>query len=102
MKILESLESFWLSTGIANLSWGQLVMIGIGFLLIYLAIARKFEPLLLVPIGFGGILSNVPIADIAGASGFIGQIYNMGIATSLFPLFIFIGVGALIEGLGAA
>lgn len=97
MKILESLESFWLSTGIANLSWGQLVMIGIGFLLIYLAIARKFEPLLLVPIGFGGILSNVPIADIAGASGFIGQIYNMGIATSLFPLFIFIGVGALTD-----
>ena len=97
MKILESLESFWLSTGIANLSWGQFVMIGIGFLLIYLAIARKFEPLLLIPIGFGGILSNVPIADIAGASGFIGQIYNMGIATSLFPLFIFIGVGALTD-----
>lgn len=97
MKILESLESLRLSTGIANLSWGQFVMIGIGFLLIYLAIARKFEPLLLIPIGFGGILSNVPIADIAGASGFIGQIYNMGIATSLFPLFIFIGVGALTD-----
>ena len=97
MKILESLENFWQSTGIANLAWGQVVMIIIGFILIYLAIARKFEPLLLVPIGFGGILSNIPIADIAGASGFIGQIYQMGISTSLFPLFIFIGVGALTD-----
>ena len=97
MKILESLENFWQSTGIANLALGQVVMIVIGFLLIYLAIAKKFEPLLLVPIGFGGILSNIPIADIAGATGFIGQIYNLGISTSLFPLFIFIGVGALTD-----
>ena len=97
MKILESLDNFWQSTGIANLAWGQVVMIVIGLILIYLAIAKKFEPLLLVPIGFGGILSNIPIADIAGASGFIGQIYQMGISTSLFPLFIFIGVGALTD-----
>jgi len=97
MNILESLRNFWLSTGIANFTWGQVVMIIVGLVLIYLAIAKKFEPLLLIPIGFGGILSNVPIADIAGASGFIGQIYNMGIATSLFPLFIFIGVGALTD-----
>jgi carboxybiotin decarboxylase len=97
MNILDSLGNFWQSTGIENFSWGQVVMIIIGLVLIYLAIAKKFEPLLLIPIGFGGILSNIPIADIAGASGFIGQIYNMGIATSLFPLLIFIGVGAMTD-----
>ncbi len=97
MNIFESLKTFWFSTGIANFAWGQVVMILVGLLLVYLAIAKKFEPLLLIPIGFGGILSNIPIADIAGAGGFIGQIYDVGIATSLFPLFIFIGVGALTD-----
>jgi carboxybiotin decarboxylase len=97
MNILNSLGNFWQSTGIANFTWGQVVMIIVGMVLLYLAIVKKFEPLLLIPIGFGGILSNIPIADIAGVTGFIGQIYNMGIATSLFPLFIFIGIGALTD-----
>jgi carboxybiotin decarboxylase len=97
MKILESLTNFWQSTGVANFTWGQIVMIVVGLLLIYLAIVKRFEPLLLIPIGFGGILANIPVVGIADPGGFIGQIYEAGIATGLFPLFIFIGIGALTD-----
>lgn len=62
---MDGLLKLWQDTGIANFTWGQFVMIGIGFLLLYLAIAKKFEPLLLVPIGFGGILANIPNAGLA-------------------------------------
>jgi oxaloacetate decarboxylase beta subunit len=72
-------------------------MILISLVLIYLAIRKKFEPLLLLPIGFGGILANVPVAGIAGVGGFLGQIYGFGIATGIFPLLIFMGVGAMTD-----
>ena len=62
---MDGLLKLWQDTGVANFTWGQLVMVGIGFLLLYLAISRKFEPLLLVPIGFGGILANIPNAGLA-------------------------------------
>ena len=91
------LENLWLSTGLANFTWGQVVMIFIGLILIYLAIRKQFEPLLLLPIGFGGILANIPVAEIAGVQGFLGQIYNVGIATGIFPLLIFMGVGAMTD-----
>ncbi|PCH84172.1 MAG: glutaconyl-CoA decarboxylase subunit beta [Piscirickettsiaceae bacterium] len=87
----------WQSTGIANFEWGNVLMIGIGLLLIYLAIAKKFEPLLLLPIGFGGILANIPIAGISGPDGLLGMLYHMGVDTGLFPLLIFMGVGALTD-----
>ncbi len=87
----------WQSMGIANFTWGQLLMIAVGGLLIYLAIARKFEPLLLLPIGFGAILSNIPVAGIAGPDGMLGHIYRVGIETGVFPLLIFMGVGALTD-----
>jgi len=93
----EVLEQLWVTTGIANFEWGQLLMIGVGLLLLYLAINRKFEPLLLVPIGFGAILSNVPIAEISGPEGMLGMIYHVGIETGIFPLLIFMGVGALTD-----
>lgn len=76
---------------------GRIVMIGIGLLLIWLAIKKGFEPLLLLPIGFGGILANVPIENIAGPTGFLGIIFDMGISNGLFPLFIFMGVGAMTD-----
>ncbi len=63
-------------------------MILVAFVLFYLAIAKGFEPLLLIPIGFGGLLANIPIADIAGPNGFLGIIYDTGIANGLFPLII--------------
>lgn len=62
---MDGLLKLWQDTGIANFTWGQFVMIGIGFVLLYLAIAKNFEPLLLVPIGFGGILANIPSAGLA-------------------------------------
>ncbi|WP_424316470.1 sodium ion-translocating decarboxylase subunit beta [Haloferula sp.] len=96
------LESLWTSTGIHGFVHGggkNLVMIVVGLLLIYLGIAKKFEPLLLIPIGFGGILANIPYASIADseAMGFLGLIYDVGITSGVFPLLIFMGVGAMTD-----
>jgi len=94
---MDGVLQIWQSTGIANFEIGNVVMIGIGLLLIYLAIAKNFEPLLLLPIGFGGILANIPIAGISGPEGLLGILYHMGVDTGLFPLLIFMGVGALTD-----
>lgn len=75
----------------------QLLMIIVSLGLIYLAIAKKFEPLLLLPIGFGGILANIPLAGIGEPGGFLYMIYGFGIETGLFPLMIFMGVGAMTD-----
>ncbi len=96
MNILDSLNTIWKSTGLANFSVGQVVMIIVGLLLIWLGIRKGFEPLLLIPIGFGGILANVPVAEIA-TTGFLGMIYDFGIQTSIFPLLIFLGIGAMTD-----
>ena len=76
---------------------GRVIMILICFLLFYLAIKKGFEPLLLIPIGFGGLLANIPIANMAGPDGMLGIIYNMGITNQFFPLLIFMGVGAMTD-----
>ncbi len=78
-------------------SWGRVVMILVTFLLFYLAIAKGYEPLLLLPIAFGGLLANIPVANIAGPHGFLGVIYNMGLANEMFPIIIFMGVGAMTD-----
>ncbi|NOQ30633.1 MAG: sodium ion-translocating decarboxylase subunit beta [Helicobacteraceae bacterium] len=78
-------------------SWGRVVMILITFFLFWLAIAKGFEPLLLLPIGFGGLLANIPVAGIAGPDGFLGIVYEMGLANQLFPIIIFMGVGAMTD-----
>lgn len=90
-------EALWQSMGIANMEWGQALMMSVGCLLIYLAINKKFEPLLLLPIGFGAILSNIPVAGISGPDGLLGMIYHVGVETGVFPLLIFMGVGALTD-----
>ncbi len=90
-------EALWQSMGIANISWGEVLMMAVGGLLLFLAIKKKFEPLLLLPIGFGAILSNIPVAGIAGPDGLLGMIYHVGIETGVFPLLIFMGVGALTD-----
>jgi sodium ion-translocating decarboxylase beta subunit len=96
----------WESTGLYgffNGWWQQGMMILIGILLIYLGIAKKFEPLLLIPIGFGCILANIPYAGIAEpasgdqAAGFLYMIFEVGITTGIFPLLIFMGVGAMTD-----
>jgi oxaloacetate decarboxylase beta subunit len=94
---MEELNQLWQSMGIANLEWGQGLMMLVGLGLIYLAIARRFEPLLLIPIGFGAVLSNIPVAGIGGPDGLIGMVYHVGVETGIFPLLIFLGVGALTD-----
>jgi len=97
MNLAQSFTNLWFSTGITSISGGELVMIGISLILIYLAIAKGFEPLLLLPIGFGGILANIPIAAIAGPEGFLGMFTMVGLQTGIFPLLIFMGVGAMTD-----
>ncbi len=78
-------------------SLGRIIMIIITFILFYLAIAKNFEPLLLIPIAFGGLLANIPLAGMGGEHGMLGIIYTMGIANEFFPLLIFMGVGAMTD-----
>ncbi|WP_321471502.1 sodium ion-translocating decarboxylase subunit beta [Halarcobacter sp.] len=78
-------------------TWGRIIMFGIVIVLFYLAIAKGFEPLLLLPIAFGGLLANIPLANMGGPHGMLGIIYNMGIANEFFPLLIFMGVGAMTD-----
>lgn len=103
------LETLWASTGLSQVSGGELLMIGIGLLLLFLAIRKGFEPLLLLPIGFGAILVNIPGAGFSDApvydtlghlespGGVLYYIYHIGIETGVFPLIIFMGVGALTD-----
>lgn len=83
--------------GVVNLSFGNLIMFIIGGILIYLAIKKDYEPTLLLPIGFGAILSNIPLSSAIGQEGFLTILYNAGITTELFPVLIFIAVGAMID-----
>ncbi|MFT7132616.1 MAG: sodium ion-translocating decarboxylase beta subunit [Cyclobacteriaceae bacterium] len=94
---MEQLIELWHTTGIYQLKLDQFFMILVALGLLYLAINRGFEPLLLVPIGFGGLLSNIPGVDIAVGQGVLHQFYVMGIETGIFPLVIFMGVGAMTD-----
>jgi len=78
-------------------SFGRIMMFIIIGVLFYLAISKNFEPLLLLPIAFGGLLANIPIANMTSDHGMLGIIYNMGIANEFFPLLIFMGVGAMTD-----
>lgn len=93
---MNGFAELWASTGLSNFQWGQVVMMSVGFLLIYLAIRKGFEPLLLLPIGFGAVLSNIPVAGIAEEGGLLSYLY-FGIKTGIFPLLIFMGVGSMTD-----
>ncbi len=82
---------------ITAFDWKNAVMIAIGLILIYLAIKKEYEPVLLLPIGFGCILANLGMAATADGTGFLSVLYRAGIETELFPLLIFIGVGGMID-----
>ena len=125
MNFFEGLGKLWENTGLYGFmtgeGWKNVVMIAVGCLLIFLAIKKGFEPLLLLPIGFGAILSNIPFAGIANhislematetvsnsanllyhledfKAGFIGIFYDFGVKSGLFPLLIFMGVGAMTD-----
>lgn len=94
---MDMLLTLWETTGIAAMTLGQFSMMLVGGLLLYLAIAKKFEPLLLLPIGFGAILANIPLAGFTESGGILYFIYAVGIDTGVFPLLIFMGVGALTD-----
>ena len=106
---MDNLLTLWASSGLAQLQLGQLVMMVVGLILLFLAISKGFEPLLLVPIGFGTILANIPGAGFDAApiydamghmespGGLLYYIYHAGIETGLFPLVIFMGVGAMTD-----
>lgn len=85
------------SSGLYLLTLGGAAMIAVGLVLLYLAVARRFEPLLLVPIGFGCILSNVPGVELASGEGILHLFYLVGVETGVFPLLVFLGIGALTD-----
>jgi sodium ion-translocating decarboxylase beta subunit len=86
-----------LISGFASIHWSNPVMILVGLLLLYLGIKKDFEPLLLVPIGFGAILVNIPLTGLMEEGGFLRIIYDAGVITELFPLLIFVGIGAMTD-----
>ena len=94
---MEHLNTLWINTGLYQITYGQVIMLLVGLLLLYLAIVKKFEPLLLLPIGFGAVLSNIPAANIAVEGGILYHFYNVGIGSGVFPLLIFMGVGAMTD-----
>ena len=94
---MDQFLQLWQSTGLYQMHLDQFTMICIGLTLLYLAIVKGFEPLLLVPIGFGGLLANIPGVDIAVGDGILHQFYALGIETGMFPLLIFMGVGAMTD-----
>lgn len=93
---MENLKLLWESTGLYNFTGPQAIMMAVGFLLLYLAIKKGFEPLLLLPIGFGAILSNIPAAGMIEEGGILYYMYG-GIKAGVFPLLIFMGVGAMTD-----
>ena len=98
LSLRGGMERIAAATGLAAFlddQWGAAVMLGIGLLLLYLGVAKGFEPLLLVPIGFGCLFVNAPFAEMGAAHGLLGLIYNAGIENDLLPLLIFMGIGAM-------
>jgi len=95
MNIAELLPE--LLKGLSNFTIGNAVMITAALILIYLAVFKEIEPVLLLPIGFGCLLANIPLAGMTAAEGIMGVLYDAGIKTEMFPLLIFIGVGAMID-----
>ena len=106
---MESLLNLFASTGFSQIQFGQIAMIFVGLMLLFLAIKHGFEPLLLIPIGFGTLLVNIPgagfdsapVFDAVGTmmepGGLLFYIYSIGIETGVFPLLIFMGVGAMTD-----
>ncbi|HUR71784.1 MAG TPA: sodium ion-translocating decarboxylase subunit beta [Candidatus Limnocylindrales bacterium] len=86
-----------LFAGVVSVTPGHVIMLAIAVVLLYLGIKKGYEPLLLVPIGFGAILVNIPLADMMGKDGFLRFFYDAGVLTEVFPLLIFIGIGAMTD-----
>ncbi|HOP72128.1 MAG TPA: sodium ion-translocating decarboxylase subunit beta [Thermoclostridium caenicola] len=101
-SFIETLENIWVTSGFANITWQQLVMIAISGVLIYLAIVKGFEPLLLLPIAFGMLLTNLPLADLMleeaeGKTGGLLYYLYLGVKKGIYPSLIFLGIGAMTD-----
>ena len=94
-SLVSGLQGIFL--GITNLGLGHVIMIAVGSLLLYLGISKGYEPLLLLPIGFGAILVNIPLAGMMDEHGFLRFFYDNGVLTEVFPLLIFVGIGAMTD-----
>ena len=94
---MDLLLQLWEGSGLYQMTGGQLAMMAICLGLLYLGIVKKFEPLLLVTIGFGGVLANIPGVEIASGEGWLYLVYTVGVETGVFPLIIFMGVGAMTD-----
>ncbi len=103
LSLSDNLQSFWTNTGFANVELGHLVMIFFGLLFIYLAITKEYEPLLLIPIGFGILIGNIPFNEAAGLQVGIyeeGSVFNIlyqGVVQGWYPPLIFLGIGAMTD-----
>jgi oxaloacetate decarboxylase beta subunit len=99
MKMSEAIVNglYGLVAGFLSMHWSNPIMIAVGIVLLYLGIKKDIEPVLLVPIGFGCILVNIPLAGLMDKDGFLRVIYEAGITTELFPLLIFVGIGAMTD-----
>jgi len=93
--VLDGFSSFLL--GVVNFQWTNGVMILVGCALLYLGIKKEMEPLLLVPIGFGAILVNIPLAGLMEKEGLLRYFYEAGVLTEIFPCLIFVGIGAMTD-----
>ena len=94
--MLQLFDSILQSTAFSALTWQNVIMLAVGALLIYLGIAKEYEPLLLLPIGFGAILANIPLTGITEAGGLLKYI-SFGVDSGIFPPLIFLGIGALTD-----
>lgn len=103
LSLSDNLQSFWFNTGFANVELGHIVMILFGLLFIYLAITKEYEPLLLIPIGFGILIGNIPFNESAGLMVGIyeeGSVFNIlyqGVMQGWYPPLIFLGIGAMTD-----
>lgn len=95
--ILEHLVRLVEMSGAANLAAGNVIMMTVSLVLVYLAVFRNFEPLLLLPIGFGAFLANLPLSNLVGHEGLLTQIYDVGVNTEVLPTLMFMVIGALTD-----
>jgi oxaloacetate decarboxylase beta subunit len=95
--ILHHLTLLFQMSGMANLSLGNVIMMAVSLTLVYLAVFKGFEPLLLLPIGFGAFLANLPLSNVVGHDGLLTLIYNVGVSTEVLPTMMFMVIGALTD-----
>ncbi|MFC1771557.1 sodium ion-translocating decarboxylase subunit beta [Candidatus Margulisiibacteriota bacterium] len=97
MQITSLINEIWLASGVMNFEYPQLLMVALSIFILVLAFKKKIAPLFLVPIGFGCLLANIPLANLADTDGLLGLVYLFGIQTGLFPLLLLIALGAMLD-----